>query len=362
MKNNNLLIIQPLLASYRKELFEDMTKYFDNVTVFADIKPKNGFNSPEKTKFDKYHSPILGNREKVYFQKNILTYVLKEKPSCIFITHDFRSITFWILLHLAKLLRIPIYGHGQGLYDKPIPSRIHNILFKYSIKLLTNYVCYTKSVKISLLNIGINSSKLSIMDNTIVNQFYIKPSEKKSINNYKLFYLGRLREGSNLEILFKAIKKLQDKGHEFSLELIGDGEKKQYLENLAISLNIDVVFHGKIYDNQQISEISKKSRYGVYPGDAGLSVVHYMSLSLIPLLHSDLISHMGPEPSYIINKQNGLTFDRGSVDSLVNVLSENTKDHNSQNVISQKAFETYKELTKISMSQKLINIIESNRK
>lgn len=361
MHYKKLLIIQPLLASYRKDLFEDMTTYFDKVIIFADLKPKNGFYSPENTKFEKIHTPILGKREKFYFQKNIISYILKNKPAVIFITHDFRSISFWIIIHLAKILNIPIYGHGQGLYDKPKPSNIHKLLFKYSINLLTKYICYAPISYESLKNITIKDEKLEIMENTIINGFPVSPKEKIEINTKKLFYLGRLREGSNLELIIHALYELKKLGYELSLEVIGDGNEKEKLEKLVKELDVDVLFHGKIYDNKQISEISKDCSFGIYPGDAGLSVVHYMSLSLIPIIHNDLSKHMGPEPSYIKDGINGLTFERNSLNSLINILISSINNVELQKKLSEEAYESYLELSKIKMSKKLINIFNNVR-
>ena len=205
---------------------------------------------------------------------------------------------------VANIFKIPVFSHGQGLYNKPKPRLIHRILFKTTIWFSSSYVCYTQSVYDSLINIGIKSHKLSVMDNTIVNDFPITIEEKNNIQN-KLLYIGRLREGCNLKLLFDVMKKLEDKEIMLKLDIIGDGHKRKELEEYVETLNIDVTFFGAIYDDEIISNMSKDCKLGIYPGDAGLSVVHYMSLSLIPIVHSDLTKHMGPEPSYIKDGKNG---------------------------------------------------------
>lgn len=351
-----LLIIQPLLASYRKNLFEDMLNHFDDVHVFANLYPKNGFSTPIETRFIKTHTPFVGKRNKVYYQKGIISFIIKNRPTHIFLTQDFRAINFWLVIVLAKILNIPTFGHGQGLYDKPNEPLLHKIMFKSSISLLKKYICYTQSVYKTLESIGIAKNKLEVMDNTIINKFPIK-----EINTYrdknKLFYLGRLRKGCNVELLLKAMFALKNIIPGISLEIIGDGEEKQDLINIVYKYKLNVTFHGAIYDDKKVSEISKKSTYGIYPGDAGLSIVHYMSLSLIPIVHNDLSKHMGPEPSYIHNGINGMTFERNSEKSLINILNTILNNTKIQKNLSANAFKSYCELNEIKMSDKLKNIL-----
>jgi glycosyltransferase involved in cell wall biosynthesis len=351
-----LLVIQPLIASYRKDFFDTLSHYFDKVVIYANLETTNGFKSDIDGKFEKVHTPVLGKREKIYYQKGIIKSILKEKPTAIYLTADFRALHYFLILMVAKVLNIPIFPHGQGLYDKPNPGFVHKVLFKATIALSSSYICYTKSVYDSLVDIGIHPNKLSIMDNTIVNHYTIRIEDKKDIKN-KLIYIGRLREGSNLALLFDAMKLLKDENIELSLDIVGDGNERENLEKYAKELNLNIHFLGAIYDDKKISEVSKEAKVGVYPGDAGLSIVHYMSLSLIPIVHSSLERHMGPEPSYIKDGYNGFLFDRNNAISLAKNIKKALFSENID--VASNAFATYMKLSNPSMGEKFINIIQA---
>jgi len=357
MKNKIIVIIQPILTSYRKKLFDELTDSFNKVDIYSIQNVGNGFKSDIEGKFKTIHTQVIGSRTKVYYQKGIILAILKNKPTAIFVTADFRAVHYFLILLVAKILKIPIFSHGQGLYNKPNPSLIHRLLFNYTIGLSSSYVCYTDSVYRSLISIGINRAKLSVMDNTIVNEFPLKPSDKSTITD-RLLYIGRLRESSNLELLFEALKILKSKSHNVGLDIIGDGIQRSMLEDLSQTLNLDICFHGAIYDDEKITELSQNSTIGVYPGDAGLSLVHYMSLSLVPIVHDNLTKHMGPEPSYIKHGINGLTFERNDAKSLAKTIETLLGNESMIKKLSRSAFDTYMSLSKPTMAEKLIEIMK----
>ncbi len=349
-----IVMIQPILTSYRKKLFDDLSDYFDKVDIYSIQNNGNGFKCNIQGKFNSVHTPLIGNRNKIYYQKGIIFSIIKNRPTAIFLTADFRAVHYFLISLIAKVLHIPIFSHGQGLYNKPNPSFIHRVLFKTTIWLNSSYICYTKSAYQTLIDIGIKPNKLSIMDNTIVNEFPVRSKEKNNIKD-KLLYIGRLRDGCNLELLFDAIKILEKGGIKLAVDIIGDGEKRIELAKYAEKLNLNINFLGAIYDDELISELSKECKIGVYPGDAGLSIVHYMSLSLVPIVHSDLTKHMGPEPSYIKDNKNGLMFIRDDKNNLADVIRKVLKDKELTKSLSESAFDTYESLLSPTMAEKLMN-------
>lgn len=353
----SLFIIQPVLTSYRLEFFNELSSNFNSTTIYSIHNSGNGFNNNIKGKFNSIHTLLIGDRAKAYYQKGIISSIIKNKPSAIFLTADLRAIHYFIILIISKMLKIPIFPHGQGLYDKPNPSLIHRVLFKTTIWLSSAYICYTKSAYQTLIGIGVKAEKLSIMDNTIVNEFPVRFEDKKNIDN-KLLYIGRLRKGCNLELLFDVMKILEEKNIRLTLDIIGDGEQRAQLESYSNKLELNINFLGAIYDYELISAISKDSMIGIYPGDAGLSVVHYMSLSLVPIVHSNLSKHMGPEPSYVQDNKNGVTFKRNSSQDLSKVLLNLLSDKEKIRLLSVNAFQSYTSLSEPSMASKLLGAMK----
>jgi hypothetical protein len=110
-----------------------------------------------------------------------------------------------------------------------------------------------------------------------------------------------------------------------------------------------------LYDQSKIAEISKKCFIGCYPGNTGLSVVHYMSLSLPCLIHDNLTKHQGPEPSYVVDKYNGRLFRYDDKDNFEQVLKEM---FDTSHIYGNNAYKTYIELTEPSYAQRMINALE----
>lgn len=348
------MVVAPVLTSYRLPLYNGLCDYFDEVVVVADAKVGQGFKTDTagRFRFVQLDTGWFGRNR--YHQKGLIRAFLKERPDFVFGTLDSRASTFWLLLLIAKIVGIPSFWHTQGLYNKEHLKSysIYKHAFKVVAWLSNGLICYTKTVREGLLRAGISPTKLTTMDNTIRNTHALSPEEKPSAGNSGL-YIGRLREGCNLSLLFEAMAILKSNGKAVSLHLIGDGDLRCSLEQSAKSLGLDVTFYGALYDDNEITNISKCCSFGVYPGDAGLSIIHYMSLSLVPIAHGSPELHMGPEPGMLRNRENSLLFERGNAVRLASAIEEVCEDPRLANRIRRRAFDEYKELAAVSMESKL---------
>ena len=153
------MIIQPVLASYRLEFFNELSKYYGDVVIYADHKPSHGFSNEVNGLFKLVRTKTFGKRSFLYYQTKILSSIIKNKPELIFITADTRAIHFWLVLFLCKINDIPIFCHGQGLYHRPDPSLFIKVMYKLITDIASCYFCYTKISKDSLIGIGVNDSK-----------------------------------------------------------------------------------------------------------------------------------------------------------------------------------------------------------
>ena len=351
-----ILIIQPSLHKYRVDLFNQLKKKDNEIFVLYSKNKKYSYGAHIKIKF---FTKILKRIDFKFFymQIGMEAFLLKYKPHKVFIAADFRCLNFWLLITLCKLLSIPVFLHGHGIHKKSKINFIYRLIFNYSLFMCAKYICYNKFVKKKLLLFNFDRKKLTFLNNSLINKHSLKPSFNRKKD--ELIFIGRLRNDTNLELLFYALQSLKnDYNIIYKLKIIGDGESRLKLVNLAKSLKINVKFLGNIYDNIKIRNICKNSCYGIYPGGAGLSVVHYMSLSLIPIVHDDIIFH-GPEVSYIKKKFNGFKFIRNNKSSLVTILKKiyflKQKKIFS---ISRNAHETYLKLNYPNFSAKLLKILD----
>ncbi|MDD5460861.1 MAG: glycosyltransferase [Methylococcales bacterium] len=352
----NLLIIQPYLTAYRLPVFTELAEDWDVTIVSSVPQGESGYGTPDITGsgirehilVPEYQ--IFGGR--LLWQSRLIRILWHTRPDKILCAANPRNLGFWCVMLLSRMIGVQFYSWGQGMYNKLIPPRWLRYTYRILIAFSTRYICYTPSVANSLPGL-LPASKLAVVNNSIVSLEPVLPEEKTGQETGILF-IGRLREGNNLSLLIDVIEQFRSQGPEFDLTLhvIGSGEELPGLMNRFGSLSW-IVWYGQIYDQGEINKISRLCSIGCYPGDAGLSVVHYMALSLIPIVHDRADRHMGPEPSYVVDGVNGYTFNYSNpVSSLLEVFIDVFGSNNRKNLMMN-AWKTYMELTSPSLAKRM---------
>ena len=103
----------------------------------------------------------------------------------------------------------------------------------------------------------------------------------------RIVYAGNIGTLYDFDTLISAVERLDFK---VRLEIIGDGDKKRWLENKLADSDIEFKFHGIVYDEKTIAEIVSKADFGFngfLDTTASLSYksVMYMSYGL-PIINS----------------------------------------------------------------------------
>jgi len=362
MDKCKLFLYQPEMTSYRAHYFNELSK---NCTIegFSDYSSSGkGFCEASLDFPVKYGKRIAFAGGRVFWHQGFLSCFIRGRYDVAFVTANPRNIALWFFLILAFLKRVPVLLHGQGLYNKSPIRSMNKILYVILLSFSNRYLCYTELSRLSLGWLPKRLyAKVVVVENAIYNHFPVVPSEKEFSELSDVLFVGRLREGVGLENLADAILSL-DCNRSVRLHVVGEGENFERYKNLYSDVPDRIIFYGSIYDDKEISKLSKICLVGCYPGRAGLSVVHYMSMSLIPLVHSDIKSHMGPEPSYIMNGYNGYTFDGYDSDSIENALRKlmaTTPD--SKFEVASNAYLTYVDLNSPSMSEKIYDSVISEK-
>jgi len=307
---------------------------------------------------DVKHITPFGNRFG-QFQTGLVRYMLRDKPDAVIIFANPRFLSYWAVLFAGKILRIPVYSRGHGLYKKVKLTTSYRIMYSLMINLSEKYLCYTDSVKDTLLPLVKNPDKLAVDYNTQYNDYPVH-SEEKTGKEKGILFIGRLRPRCEIENLVAVMQNLRSTQPGFDLELhiVGDGVLGNWARETAKE-NLWIHYHGMVYEDRQIQEISRACRFGVFPGDAGLSVVHMMSLSLPPMTHNYMYTHMGPEPSYIRHGENGWFYNRDtSIQSLETAVAGLAKiSPEEMKGYQKRAFETYLQLAEPPFHERLWKIL-----
>jgi glycosyltransferase involved in cell wall biosynthesis len=226
------------------------------------------------------------------------------------------------------------------------------------LKLATSYICYAPIVRQSFLDHGFPGRKLSVAHNSQTNHFPVRPQVKTGLEKGVLF-VGRLREGNQLSLLVRALERIRREDElPLTLHVIGSGEQAELVRKEARERPW-IVLHGELFDQERIRAVSLGCFIGCYPGNAGLSVEHLMSLSLPVVTHDDLPSHQGPEPSFIRNGVSGLLYDHNHPEeSLYHAIRSLAIDPLLLAKMRQAAFKDYQELVNPPLSDRFWSILE----
>ena len=359
-----LCVLQPILSNYSRQTFLEMAAYCDVDIVFSPTPYGKGFGpvptspDPRVRYFVVPTLRPLGNRVGM-IQWGVARHIIRHKPDAIIVSADPRYLSFWTTLILAKLLGIPAHAHGHGVYRKSRIGAAYRLMISMLLRLVTTYVCYAPMVLDSFVRQGFGAQKLRVADNSLTNTCTVKPEEKEGSESGILF-LGRLREDSDVEMLLRVLRKLRSEIAPLTLHVIGSGEREPFLRNEA-NESPWVIFHGESYDPERIREISRSCCIGCYPGNAGLSVIHLMSLSLPVVTHDDLQTH-GPEASFIRSGENGVLYDhRNREDSLYQVIRDLIVDRRALANMQSLAFATFQDLVNPPLAERIWAIVNANR-
>jgi len=352
-----LFYIQPLIPSYRIEVVRKLAECFRLSVLSGTPANNSGFSSipVENLKFINCpHLSLFGGQ--IFWQRNVFSAFVSERPEIVLACANVRDITFWLLAIFSFFFRIKFYAHGQGGFSSTNKNFVFRLLYGLMFVFVDKYIAYTEFSRDSLLSIGLPKNKIVVADNSIEVQanakFYIKSGKEPGV-----LFLGRLRHECKLEDLVSALDDLRTRYPDVVLHVVGGGElESEYRQRFDIPW---VYFHGAVFDEDSILQISRDCRVGCYPGDAGLSVVHYFALRLPSIVHDEITSHMGPEPSYVIDGKNGIFFSRkersaGVLKALEKLWMLPDKDYQA---MSRESFAKYERLNSPSLGEKIVSIL-----
>lgn len=362
--NDLLLLVQPHLAQYRIPVLEGIAKKTPTILVYSQPKHDDGFGHPEidKSIFTKIvKSKELNIFNIIFYQTMLLTTIHRYRPSNIIIFANPRYVSFWLTLLYGRLLRCKVFCHGHGAYNKDNSTAtaiLYRLQYTILISLSFRYICYNQAVKDSLVRLKIAERKLVVAENSLINDHPVRPESKTGKENGVIF-IGRLRTGNALDILIQALVQInKDRQTPVKLHIIGDGPEKEKLEEIRHRLSW-IKTYGELYDHDQIAQISQDCFCGCYPGNAGLSIVHFMSLSLVPIINGCAPKN-GPEVAHVKNGVNGFSVTQEDTkQGIFSIISQLISNPDSLRTLRSEAFKTYTDLTDPPLSQRLLRIIRS---
>jgi glycosyltransferase involved in cell wall biosynthesis len=357
-------VVQPILSNYSLPVFMELSEHCEIDLLYSAAPPQSGFgqvslpDGPNIRSFPVAAFKPLGNRLGI-FHRGLLRHIFRQRPDVLLLSANMRNLSFWGAVLCGRFFGIPVYAHGHGPFRKKGIGVAYRGAMQTLLRLVTSYICYAPAVRQSFIDYGFDDKKLTVAHNSVVNAFPVRPEEKKG-NEKGILFIGRLRQGSNLQLLLRVVAKMRENDNlPIFLHVIGAGEEAAGLREKVRDCPW-VELHGEVYDANKIREVSLDCFLGCYPGDAGLSVVHMMSLSLPVVTHNDLHAH-GPEPSFIRDGVSGVLYDHADPEqSLYRVLRSLASDQERLARMQRDAFADYQSLSHPSLAARLWAIIGGN--
>ncbi len=353
-------IIEPVWTHYRYPVYRELAQRCHVDWIFSPAPRETGFGAvtPAGTASLRYievpmRKPL--GQAAGFWQAGVTRYLVRERPDVVMFSANPRSISFWMALVAGRIFGIPIYAHGHGVYKKTQISWFYRRMMNLLLRLSAGYIAYAPIVRDSFARHGFLTAKVQVAHNSVVNPFPLPPGEKTGTERGVLF-LGRLRPDSGIKTLLNAVQQLRQIGCELELHVIGGGENLPRLQETHSGLGW-VRWHGDVYDPARIREISRACFAGCYPGNAGLSVIHMMSLSL-PVIVQDGLERHGPEAALVRDGTNGVRCPSAQPGShLDEALGAMARDPAKVREMQNAAYQTYLELTTPSLATQLAQIL-----
>ena len=209
-------------------------------------------------------------------------------------------------------------------------------------------------------NVGINSSKIGIVKHFIE---WEQPAEaRNSYDKKDVLYVGRLSIEKGIEYLIQAMPKIKEEHPEVKLHIVGEGNIKQNLKDLATKLEIEdkVIFHGYVA-HENLAAMYRKSSVFVLPSvckeNAPNAIIEAMSQGT-PVI----TTNMGGQEELVENGVNGLLVNPGDPRDLAEKICITLNDKELARKMGEKGIKIIKsEHTPEKHLRRLIEIYESVR-
>ncbi len=370
---NKILYFTNTFPKYRKELWKllilskklDFHFYFSK-KVFKGIEAveiEKNFSLSELNHFHFIKNKIINNS--IFWQKGKIMTLLKNNYSKVIFLGDMKIISNWIGIIICRLRGKQVYFWTHGLYGNELGlKKLFRLFF---LSLADGILLYENKAKNRLIQNGFLKTKLHVVYNSInlldqtsvFKKLYKKKNKfyRKDIRN--LLFVGRLTELKKVDLIIKALSRLNLSEINYNLKIVGNGEEKQNLQNLVSKLNAKqyIKFLDGTYDENKLGLLFLEADMLVSPGNVGLNAIHALSYGTPVLTHNNFINQM-PEHEVIIENFNGIFHRENDISSIIKNLNKWFSNLNSMNTrlkIRKKLIEKYNPKFQVRIFEKVLS-------
>lgn len=300
---------------YLYEIFSRLIKKGHKVILLCSRSAKQG----RYELLDGFEIYRIGDRLNFnFFVPSALRAILRQKKIDV-IVDDLNKIPFYSPIFIRKkvmpmlmhLFRSAIYRETNFLFASYVflAERLISYLYPSS-----NFVAISNSTAEDLKAIGVNN-KIYVVQSGIP---IIPPGVKKERQGNLIAYIGRVKKYKSIDHFVKAVKIIKDKRNVKAV-IVGDGDAREDLINLANELNVDIRFTGFISEEEKY-RIYCQARVVVQPSIKegwGLTAIEAQSCGT-PVVCADSPGLR----EVVLHEKTGFLYSYGDIDSLSEKIME----------------------------------------
>jgi glycosyltransferase involved in cell wall biosynthesis len=343
-----VLIIQNIIPHYRKKLYCELSKIFHLTVLHSGEKVSESNLGFKQLIVDRYK---LGP---FYWQYGVKS--LTKEFDVIIVMFDIKwlSTLNLILSKRRKSQRIYLWGIGVSSQSGLNQNNTFDALRFWIARKSDGIIFYSDYPKAIYEKNNIESFKLFTSHNTLQVLFDKKKYSKKFEN---FLFIGSLHARKKVNDLIDAYALYKSETVEYKkLQIIGSGAEEENLKHQVYRLGLsnDIIFLGKILDEQIKVKFFEKAIAVICPGQAGLSVLESMAYGVPYVTYENAVT--GGEAFNIEDGING--FIVKTKEDLVKIMLKMSADKEMLQRLSENALLHYNNNRKIEdMANSFKNII-----
>lgn len=215
----------------------------------------------------------------------ILNRTIEEKQIDVVVVHHPAPVVWMaVFAYMIKRKRAAVIVYIHNTFEEIVKQTFYKkVIYRSLLKHADAAVAISDYVKKDILNnVNLNSEKIYVRYNAVQLEHAAKCVKKEWSSPVRLIYVGRLIEQKGVQILLNALNlcKCRD---DISLDIVGDGPYRAYLEKLCCELNLQkqVMFHGIQRDiSRRLQEADLFVHPAIWEEGFGITLIEAMQEGL----------------------------------------------------------------------------------
>lgn len=321
-----VLIVYPFLFHYRFGVFKALeTKPELDVIYVSDIVGHQGIAATPASLMGQHERVKTFTRSRFTWQKGLLALIARRPYDAVIFHGDMWSVSTWIAAAVARIRRRKVYFWTIG-WHRPDPTLLRQLRVAF-YKLADELLVYGNIGRDLGARMGYPAARMHVIYNSHESsqQVLDRPGEASvDVRGSSTTTVGaviRLTAVKKLDLLLEAAALLQGEGSPIRVVLAGEGPERGRLEDLAKTLDVEIVFTGAIYSESDLEAFYNAVDVTVVPAAAGLTVIQSLSYGVLVVTDDDDYGQM-PEAEAVIDGLTGARYAKGSTADLAEKIKQ----------------------------------------